>query len=335
MSVRISHPVPNIYQSTIGDLKKLSDSKNKLRSYFLAQKITRQQNLGNLEDIYKPLLTNQNKQLDEAKLSNNKLDESKNELTNILQQLVVNGDLSTAALNKIVAKLDKLDKGVLTKILCVVKNRPEAIALLRTLSKYPNVVNAIKYGNITYLNSDIDKKIFNTLEYIDQDILKVLVDYYSNVSENDDLFRLDSRASSQLINEEEATKLDDPLFSDSGIAPTSNISKSEGSIEDINKIAAINEEGNKIYDAINNINNRKLKKCIIDTINGDHTVNFKNKYDESKSLKMKGKELLINYLIKNYITPDKRYYPWLIIKENTNFFDELNTKKKCTFGFWD
>jgi len=39
MSVRISHPpIPNIYQSTIGDLQKLAKSKNKLRSYFLAQK---------------------------------------------------------------------------------------------------------------------------------------------------------------------------------------------------------------------------------------------------------------------------------------------------------
>jgi len=93
-----------------------------------------------------------------------------------------------------VAKLNELDNGVLTKILYTVKNKPEAIALLRTLSKYPNVVDAIKYGDISYLNNDIDKKIFNTLEYIDNDILKVLVDYYSNISQNDDVFRADSRA---------------------------------------------------------------------------------------------------------------------------------------------
>jgi len=58
MSVKINQQVPNIYQSTIGDLQKLAESKNKLKSYLLAQKISRQQNLGNLEDIYKPLLTN-------------------------------------------------------------------------------------------------------------------------------------------------------------------------------------------------------------------------------------------------------------------------------------
>jgi len=93
-------PIPNIYQSAIGDLQKLAESKNKLRSYFLAQKISRQQNLGNLEDVYKPLLTNQNKQIDESKVTYNKLDESKAELTNILQQLVTNGLLSNAAHNK-------------------------------------------------------------------------------------------------------------------------------------------------------------------------------------------------------------------------------------------
>jgi len=103
--------VPNIYQSVIGDLQKLAESKNKLRSYFSAQKISRQQNLGNLEDIYKPILSNQDKQINESKLTNSKLDESRAELTNILQQLVVNGDLTNAASEVIVKKLDKLDKG--------------------------------------------------------------------------------------------------------------------------------------------------------------------------------------------------------------------------------
>jgi len=140
MSVKINQQVPNIYQSTIGDLQKLAESKNKLKSYLLAQKISRQQNLGNLEDIYKPLLTNQSKQLDEAKLTNNKEEESKGELTNILHQLVVNGLLTSKSSNDIIMKLEKLNKDVITDILLAVKNRPEAIALLQTLSKYPNIV---------------------------------------------------------------------------------------------------------------------------------------------------------------------------------------------------
>jgi len=72
----------------------------------LAQKISRQQNLGYLEDIYKPILSNQTKQINEIKVTSNKLDESKAELTNILQQLVVNGDLTNAATEVIVNKLD-------------------------------------------------------------------------------------------------------------------------------------------------------------------------------------------------------------------------------------
>jgi len=78
MSVRISHaPVPNIYQSQIGDLQKIAESKNKLRAFMLAQKITKQQNLGNLEELYKPILNIQSKQISEVQTTNTKLDESK------------------------------------------------------------------------------------------------------------------------------------------------------------------------------------------------------------------------------------------------------------------
>jgi len=79
VSVKISHPpVPNIYQSQIGDLQKLAESKNKLRAFMLAQRITRQQNLGHLEDLYKPIFNNQSKQISEVHITNTKLDESKN-----------------------------------------------------------------------------------------------------------------------------------------------------------------------------------------------------------------------------------------------------------------
>jgi len=102
MSVRISHPsIPNIYQSTIGDLQKLSESKNKLRSYFLAQKISRQQNLSNLEILY------------------------------------------------------------------ITRKKPEKIALLNTLSKYPNVVKLFKSDNVADLDnlSEDEKKYFTHYKY--------------------------------------------------------------------------------------------------------------------------------------------------------------------------
>jgi len=215
MSVKISHPLlPNIYKSQISDLQKLAESKNKLRSFMLTQKITKQQNLGNLEELYKPILNNQSKQISEVQNTNVKLDENRAELTNILNQLVTNGVLTRGVSSAIADKLDKIDNDVLTKIFYAVKNKPEAIALLKTLSKYPIVVYAIKYGDLTYLTNDIDKKIFNTLEFIDNDILKVLVDYYTNISQNDDVFRIDSRAESQLI-DEDVTKIDDASIIDS------------------------------------------------------------------------------------------------------------------------
>jgi len=113
MSVKISYPpIPNIYQSQLGDLQKLAESKNKLRSFMLAQKITKQQNLGNLEDLYKPILNNQNKQISEVQNTNTKLDESRGELTNILNQLVANGVLTHGVSSTIADKLDKLNNDV-------------------------------------------------------------------------------------------------------------------------------------------------------------------------------------------------------------------------------
>jgi len=60
-------------------------------------------------------------------------------------------------------------------ILKAVKKKPEAIALLQTLSKYPNVVEAVKEGNEGYLQTEEDHKVFNTLSALDDTILKVLV----------------------------------------------------------------------------------------------------------------------------------------------------------------
>jgi len=197
-------------------------------------------------------------------------------LTNILNQLVANGVLTRGVYSTIADKFDKLNNGVLTKILYAVKNKPEAIALLKTLSKYPNVVDAIKYGDISYLNNDIVKKIFNTLEYIDNDILKVLVDYYSNLSQNDDVFRTDSRAESQLIDEDE-TKLDDTAVSDSGIHPISDISKPDSDIIDANELAATINKAVKIYDRIKNKHN---SKNVIEILNGYHNIVYKDRHDK-------------------------------------------------------
>jgi len=111
----------------------------------LAQKITKQQNLGNFEELYKPILINQSKQISEVQNTNIKLHESRGELTNFVNQLVANGNLTAAASDNIVKKLDKIDKGVFKELLNIAKKKPEAIALLKTLSKYPNVVEAIKF----------------------------------------------------------------------------------------------------------------------------------------------------------------------------------------------
>jgi len=130
--------------------------------------------------VYRPILINQSEQSDESKVTNNKLDESRAEFTHILQQLVTNGDLTTTASDNIVNKLNKLVNGVLSEILNTVSKKPKAIALISTLSKYSSVVSAIKSGDITGLNSN-ELKIFDSLNVLDDNTLKVFVEYYSSI----------------------------------------------------------------------------------------------------------------------------------------------------------
>jgi len=246
-------------------------------------------------------------------------------LTNILNQLVANGVLTTTASNTIVDKLNKLDNGVLTKILNAVEYKPEAIALIQTLSKYPNVVEAIKSGDISGLNTS-ELKIFDSLNVLDNNTLKVLVDYYSNINvKSDDVFDTSSRAESQLIDEDE-TKLDDTAVSDSGINPPSDISKPERANIDANKTAAINIEAARIYDRIKDPNN---KDKVIEILNGYYNVVYKDRHDETKVINMQGNKLLINYMVKNNPKFNKAANPWKIIKEiMPEFFDELAIAKQ-------
>jgi len=122
-----------------------------------------------------------------------------------------------------------------------------------------------------------------------------LVDYYSTISQNDDVFRTDSRAESQFVGEEDLTKFDDASIIDSGINPPTDISKVESVIIDANESAAINADAAKIYDRIKDKNN---SKNVIPILIGHHNIVYKDRHDNTKVLSMQGKKLLINYMVK-------------------------------------
>jgi len=311
MSVKISHPpIPNNYQSTIGDLQKLAESEHKLKSYFLAQKTSRQQNLGNLEDIYKPLLTNQNKQINEAKVINNKLDESKNELTNILQQLVVNGNLSTAASNNIIAKLDNINDDVLTNILYITRKKPVAIALLNTLNKYPNVVKIFKSDNVDDLDNlcEDEKKIFYALQILDDKTLKILVDYYSNVNLKNDVFNSQDRPESKI----ESIISEGDSVTDMG----------EDELAVYERVEYYN------YNTVTNSSYKNDKNEIKELLNDTYPIDYEGK---SKDVPMR--ELWSDHLVKNDIEIKKSENPWKIIKNIDNdFFSDLEFKQQAQLG---
>jgi len=152
-----------------------------------------------------------------------------------------------------------------------------------------------------------------------------LVYYYSNISQNDDVFRTDSRAESQLIDEEDLTKIDDASIIDSGINPPTDISKVEKDIIDANEITAINAEAVKIYDRITNKNN---SKHVMEILNGYYNIVYKNRLDENKKLIMQGKQLLINYMVNNNTNIKLSANPWKIINEKMpEFFNELEIMK--------
>jgi len=99
----------------------------------------------------------------------------KTELTNILQQLVANGDLTNAASEVIVKKLEHLNSGVLTKLVKTINKKPETIALIQMLSKYPNVVQALKDFNVDNLNK-IEHILYNELGRLDDNTLSIIAD---------------------------------------------------------------------------------------------------------------------------------------------------------------
>jgi len=288
--------------------------------------------------VYKPLLITQSKQIDESKVTNNKLDEKRAELTNILQQLVTNGDLTTIASNNIVNKLNKLDNGVLTKILNAVSKKPEAIALINTLSKYPKVVNVIKYGDITGLNSN-ELKISDSLNVLDDNTWKVLVEYYSNIErESGNLFDYRSELTPDIPEDDEipaATKID-TAYSDSGIGTSSNITGAEWGINNAAisreneqlELAAFKIKSNLIYTLVNLEDTKRNEQAIYKYLNDDNPYEYVNRNNVTVAKNASGTKLLLNYLISHNITPDKRSYPWIIIKNKTNFFNELDTAKR-------
>jgi len=200
----------------------------------LAQRITRQQNLGNLEDLYKPILDNQSKQISEVQTTNTKLDENRLQLTNILQQLVTNGVLTRRVSNGIINKLENLNKGVLSEILKTVSKKPETFALIHMLSKYPNVVQALKDDNVNNLN-DVEIKIYCELGTLDDNTLSIIADYYSKIEPNiGDVF--DTSSTQDITEQTDVKQIDD----DSGIGTASSISA-------ISEPPAINYSNSKIY----------------------------------------------------------------------------------------
>jgi len=79
------------------------------------------------------------------------------------------------------------------------------------LSKYPNVIQALKDDNIDNLNA-VELKIYSELGRLDDSKLTIIADYYSNISQDNDLFRIDSKSSSQ-VNDAKSDTNDEQLFS--------------------------------------------------------------------------------------------------------------------------
>jgi len=94
---------------------------------------------------------------------------------------------------------------------------------------------------------------------------------------------------------------------------------------DANELFAIDIEAAKIYDSIKYTNN---KNNIIQTLENAHTIPYKDRHDKDKVLSMQGKQLLINYIIKNNPKIIKAANPWVVIKCFENLaIAKLNAEK--------
>jgi len=93
---------------------------------------------------------------------------------------VTNGVLTRGVSNSIVKKLEDLNNGVLREILRTINRKPEVIALIHMLSKYPNVVQALKDDNVDNLNP-IEQKIYLEVGSLNDRKLSIITDYYSKI----------------------------------------------------------------------------------------------------------------------------------------------------------
>jgi len=217
----------------------------------------------------------------------------------------------------------------LTKILNSVSKKPEAIALINTLSKYPKVVNAIESGDITGLNPS-ELTIFDSLNVLDDNTLKVLVEYYSNIErESGSVFDYRRELTPDIPEDEipAATNIDN-AYSDSGIGTSSNITGAEGGIDDANEKMAIAMEAAKVFDTIVEEKNKDKRNTVMGILNEYRNIIFKNKNDEMKVLSMQGRKLLISYIVNNEVKTSKSSNPWRIINENDHkFFEKTEAAK--------
>jgi len=146
---------------------------------------------------------------------------------------------------------------------------------------------AIKENNEGYLQTEEDTKIFNTLKYIDEDILKVLVDYYSNISQDNDLFRSDSR-DSQVIEDEDVDLNFDKV---TDVKSTTDQAYTE------NKHESNNLTNSNYATALYDLRSRNLSKNIGFTLNGE-VVKLNDKsvlFDSDEHKKLENSDQIYNY----------------------------------------
>jgi hypothetical protein len=155
--------IPNRFDPRIADLEKLNKVRSGIASFNLIQRIGQQKNLGNLEDLYKPLIRGQEKQLEEAKSTNVKLDEAKAKLDETKVNLSAQNE----------------------KLIKEIREQPLLIPLIKSLNDHPNLIKVIRgqSGDMGILTG-VEQRMLIELNKIEDDrLLLSLINFYNEKAE--------------------------------------------------------------------------------------------------------------------------------------------------------
>lgn len=275
-------------------IKKAVDLRKKLYSRSLLDKINKEATQLDLTEVYKPLLKGQKQQTREITKTQKETSEAQ------LQQHQAIQDIKLQEHDELVAEIRK---------------QPLIIPLIKSLNRHPRVVDVISGKSDGSELTDPEKDILKQLENVNDDVLRVLIDYY----------RIPRNRGDSLISELEKLPTGDAPSSSGrpllGISEEARKKLTESQLEVTDEFTKRKQKGEEIYLDLMNV-----KKYSKEKSHRDDSIGYKFSMEENRN------DFLAYLESVNYVH-DLSKFPFTVIREvNPKFYNEIETRKKEVRG---